>query len=237
MKSENMKNFWNKIEKTIITLFCFIIISCSNIEKYITEKKEQRTKQFFNQWYAESKQILEKNKIKGELQKDINSILNLFLSKDKNSKLKHRFPKLEYQILEESIKISIYKELKQTPNDKELIFSEVCFKHSLFYDDFGTKTLIITPKYRKILQKKLPYGFTDQTEKQNKDAKATLIKIGKGFKYDIPAKIHILFNKELNSAIVYRYRKGSFGKPFWFRYNKENKQWKYDGIKFNITIP
>lgn len=232
-----MINIWNKLTKIMVVLFSFSIISCASIKKYRIEKKELRTQHFFNQWHIETQQILEKNKAKGELQKSINKILKLYLSKDDKTDSKRLFPKLEYRILDENIKISMYKKLGQKPNEQDLIFSEVDFKHSLNNDNSDKKILIFTPKYQKILQKKLPYGFTDQTEKQNENARAVLIKIGEGYKYEIPAQIYILFNQELNSAIVYRYRKDSFGKPFWFRYNKQNKQWKYDGIKFNIRIP
>lgn len=237
MENGIMKNIWNKLTKIIAMLIGFSIISCASIEKHRIETKEQRTKQFFHQWHNESQQILEKNKAKGELQKSINEILTLYLSKDETADSKRLFPKLQYQILEENIKVSMYKKLEQTPNEQDLIFLEVDFKHSLSYNNSDKKILIFTPKYQKILRKKLPYGFTDQTEKQNKNARATLIKIGEGFAYDLPAQIYMSFNQKLNSAIVYRYRKGSFGKPFWFRYSKQNKQWKYDGIKFNIRIP
>ncbi len=226
----------SKLVKTIVMLLPFLIISCTSLRKNRVEIKEQNTKQFFEQWYAESQQILSENKAKGELQKNINEILALFLSKNKKVDFKKRFPKLEYQILHENIKVSMYKKLGETPKDEDLIFSEIDFKHSLNYDNSNKKILIFTPRYEKILQKKLPYGFADQTQKQNKNARAMLVKMGENFNYDIPAQIYISFNQELNSAIVYRYRKSSFGKPYWFRFHKENNQWKYNGINFNIRI-
>lgn len=237
LKKSIMKTDWNKLAIIITTIiYCISSISCASVGSSEIEIKEQETKEFFRQWHTESQQILAKNKAKGELQKSINEILALFLSKDEEADLKQRFPKLEYQIVQESIKVSMYKELGQTPKEQNLIFSEVYFKHSLSHDNSHNKILVYTPKYQQILQKKLPYGFTDQTEKQNKNARATLIKMGGNFKYDIPAQIYISFNQELNSAIVYRYREGSFGTPFWFRYSKENNHWKYDGIKFNLHI-
>ncbi len=234
---KNSKNqIMNRLVKSIVILLPFLIISCTSIKEYPPEKKEQNTKQFFDKWYAESQQILAGNKAKGELQKNINEILALFLTQNEKVDFKKRFPKLKYQILHENIKISIYRKLGETPKDEDLIFSEIDFKHSLNYDNSNKKILVFTEQYEKILQKKLPYGFTDQTQKQNKNARAMLIKMSENLNYDIPAQIHILFNQELNSAIVYRYRKGSFGKPYWFRYHKENNQWKYNGINFNIRI-
>ncbi len=232
-----MKIIAKQSAKIIIIMACFLILSCQSIQHYRTARKEAHTTHFFNQWYAESQQIIEKNNAQGELQKSINEILTLYLSKDEKNDFNKRFPKLEYYILQEHIKVSMYTELESTPHEEQLIFSDINFVHSVPYSSSGKKILIFTPKYKRILQKKLPYGFTDQTEKHNNNARAALTKMGEDMEYDIPAQIYILFNAALDSAIVYRYRNGSFGVPFWFRYSKENGFWKEEGIHFNIRIP
>lgn len=149
------KNIWNKLTKTIAVLFSFSMISCASIKKYKIEKKEQNTQRFFNQWHTETQQILAKNKAKGKFQKSINKILTL-LSKDEKTDSQQLFPKLEYQILEETIKVSMYKKLGQTLSEQDLIFSEVNFKHSLNYGNSDKKILIFTPRYQKVLQKSYP---------------------------------------------------------------------------------
>ncbi len=207
----------------IIGLF---LVSCSSLKTI----NEGNVEKFFNQWYTESQQIILKNKEKGSIQQDINSILALHLCQPKSN-----FPNLKYHILTKKIKVSMYKTLKLRPSDNDLIFSQVDFKHSLECNTL--KTLIFTPKYAKILTKKLPYGFADQTQENNEQAQAMLVKIGDDLPYEIPAQIYINFNQSLDKAMLFTYREGSFGVPYYYLFHLESGVWKADGIRFNLTIP
>ncbi|PIE47443.1 MAG: hypothetical protein CSA42_03315 [Gammaproteobacteria bacterium] len=204
-----------------------LLASCSSLKTI----NESNVEQFFSQWHDESQQIILKNKEKGSIQQNINEILALHLCQSKS-----KFPNLKYHILTKNIKVSMYKTLGlRPPSEDDLIFSQVDFKHSLECNTL--KTLIFTPKYAKILTKKLPYGFADQTQKSNEQAQAMLVKMGDDLPYEIPAQIYINFNQSLDRAMLFTYREGSFGVPYYYLFHLENGVWKADGVRINLTIP
>lgn len=213
--------------KKLVVVFTFLFMSCNSI-------KEHNSALFFKDWRNDSKLFLSKIESKTKLQQELREIINIELSTYNFPNYKKDFPRLEYMIFPENIRVSMYKYERNrgldVSNEEGQIFVDSLFKNNIGFDKL--KALILTEKYESQLPKeKLPYGFGSYYEGVNKqNAKVILERppLNKDEHYTLPIRIpYVEFNQSLDTVhlFIYNLRQGTEK-----RYIKLNKKWKLDKI-------
>lgn len=205
----------------------FILMSCGSL-------KENKSTSFFNEWHNETNRLFKTN-VSNKIQDNISEILEIELCNNKAFSNKKSFPKLEYRILQEYIKVNMYKYLTRENYAlyEEIIFKDSLLNYNLNCKENNLKTLVLTNKYKKKIGK-LSYGFGSEFSGENKaNAKVIIEKHHSVDYYDLPLKIpYIEFNEAIDSSVINiskTYK--SMGK----RYIKLNGKWKFDKELYNLT--
>jgi len=211
----------------IIGVLCLLLISCNSVKSF-------RNVHFFKEWRKDTELFLSKIENKTELQKSLKEVINMELSTYDFPNYKEHFPKIEYIIFPEHIRVSMYKYERNRgldiSNEEGEMFVDSLFKSNIDYNDL--KVLILTEKQKDKLPKKtLFYGFGSYYEGINqKNAKVILERpfIEKGEYYIPPVKIpYVEFNKALDTTNVFIYNLYHGTQK---RYVKLNNKWKLDKI-------
>ena len=211
--------------KKAFVILCVILCSCSSI-------KERKSQQFFENWHKDSTLFLSKIETLTEIEKDIKTLITIELNNYKFQDYKKDFPKVEYIIFPEHLRISMYKHERNRgldiTNQEGLIFADSLFKNNINFNKL--KPLILTESYKnKSPKDSLSYGFGSYYENINRNKAKVILErpyLEKGSKYMPPIEIPYLeFNKALDTAHVFIYHLHHNTEK---RYVKQNHNWQLD---------